>query len=262
MGRRGPKPGGLVLTVVKLPAAMRAALQRKAEANAKKKKGWNLSDEIRRGLQDSLHEAPDDRTRGVMLLFQSVLRSIVGRKPMPRTVEGLMEDLKAPRRPPSGPHWLDSPAAFDEVVIALNTVLAAIRPPEPSADDLPFRGRFNALTTLQDLQKAPDMAPARASQHVREMVHIRDTIGSDVVDRALTFGRTAQEIRDSEPERLELAALRRKHAASNLKPPGPPLTNEEERRMRALIKRLVISPADEEPKEFIFERARLGEPPE
>jgi hypothetical protein len=185
MGARGPKPFGSV----KLSARLSAGLVKALMASAAKRKK-NMSQEIENRLSQALREDSDDRTRGLVLLPTSVLRSTMGRKPMPARIE----DLKAPAPAPStnAPHWLDDRAAFDQAVIAINTVLAAIRPPgEAPTDDLPFRGRFNALATLQDLVKAPVMAPASASKHVRSMVHIRDAIGGDVVDRALTFGRTA-----------------------------------------------------------------------
>jgi hypothetical protein len=266
MVHRGPKAAGLVPIVVKLLNTMRATLQSKTEAKAKTKPGWKLSDEIRNRLQrtiddDLVQQQDDTRTHGLMLLFESVLRSTMGRKSLPPLLQDLAEDLKAPRsrRPPPGPHWLDDAATFDQAVLAINTVLAAIRPPaaiEAPADDLPFRGKFNALATLQDLVKAPAREPASASKHVRSMMHIRDTIGGDVVDRVLTFGKTAEQIRDSEPERLELAGLRRKHAASKLKPPGPPLSDSETRRMKALANRLATIPEGES---MVFDDQAIAE---
>ena len=228
MGHRGPKPAGLVVTVVKLPDTMRTALLAAATKRKRTKREWNLSDEIRHRLQHSLDD-PDDydeRTRALMRLLMSTFRSM-----------GLMKTT-------AKAHWTDDAHAFDQVVIAITTVLAAIRPPVPTeapAEGPIYQGAFNARETLRDVQRAPAIAPANASRHRQEMAHLRQLIG-DVVDRAIVYGKTAEEIRDSKRERSELAALRLKESKAALKHPlGPPLTNVEERRLKELLKRLPIA---------------------
>jgi hypothetical protein len=72
------------------------------------------------------------------------------------------------------------------------------------------------------------------------MMLISQVIG-DVADRAIIHGKTAEQLRADEPARLELVALRKKHANA-VRGKVVPLTNAEERRMKALIKRLVTVP--------------------
>lgn len=212
MGRRGPKPGGLEMTVIKLPGGVRTALMAAATKGDR-----NLSEEIRRRLQNSLYDLADERTRGLMLLLQSTLRSAMGARKMSS--------------------WLDDPYAFDQAVTAITTVLEAIRP-AGSIAGAGLHGAFAARGTLADVQMAPMTAPADASAHRREMVMIRQMIGDVVADRALVYGKTARQARADEPARLELVALRKKEAHS-VRGEAPALTCAEERRMKALIARLL-----------------------
>jgi hypothetical protein len=215
--RRGPKPAGLISTVVKIPGGMRAALLAAAAKGER-----NLSEEVRYRLQHSLNDPEDERTRAVMWLLQSVLRSTMGRKMS---------------------IWLDDPYAFDQAVIAITMTLEMIRAPgaiEAPAAGAGLHGAFAARATMADVQKAPAIAPANASAHRREMVLIRQVIG-DLADRAMIHGKTAEQLRADEPARLELVALRR-NEANAVRGKGVPLTNGEERRMKALIKRLVTVP--------------------
>jgi hypothetical protein len=178
-----------------------------------------MSREIEHRLNRSLHDPADERTRAVMWLLLSVLRSTLGRKMST---------------------WLDDPYAFDQAVVAITTTLELIRPQAPievQADGAGLHGAFAARATLTDVQKAPAIAPANASGHRREMVLIRQAIG-EVVDRAMIHGKTAEQLRADEPARLELVALRQKEADAVWRK-GPPPTNEETKRMRALIERLV-----------------------
>jgi hypothetical protein len=184
-----------------------------------------MSREIENRLNRSLHDPEDERTRALMWLLQSVLRSTMGRRKMST--------------------WLDDPYCFDQAVTAITTVMDLIRPPG-AIEGADLHGAFAARGTLADVQKAPTIAPARASGHQREMVMIRQAIGGDVVDRAMIHGKTAEQLRADEPARLELVALRQKEANAAWRK-GPVLTNDETKRMKALIKRLVTLPAEGEP---------------
>jgi hypothetical protein len=213
VGLRGPKPGGLVSTVVKLPPGVRAAL---LDAAARRKR--NLSEEVRHRLQYSLRDPEDDRTQGLMWLLAAAVRSTIGRRKMSS--------------------WLDDPSAYDEALAAINTVLEAIRPPGAIEGAGRLHGAFAARGTMADLQRAPALPPVMASRHRQEMVEIRQAIGGNVVDRAMIHGKTAEQVRADKPARLELVALRKKEALS-VQGKGQPLTNQEGRRLKALIARLV-----------------------
>lgn len=188
MGDRGPKPAGLI----KISARLSSGLVETLTASASKRRR-NMSREIENRLNRSIVDDRDDeRTRALMRLLRSVLRSTMGRK------------MSA---------WLDDPHAFDQAVIAINTVLELIRPQGgiegAQADGAGgLHGAFNARVTLADVQKAPAIAQANASGHRREMVLIRQAIG-DVVDRAMIHGETAEQRRAATAEILELIALRK-----------------------------------------------------
>jgi hypothetical protein len=216
MGKRsGPRPAGLI----KLSARLSSSLVEALTASALKRKR-NMSREIEHRLNRSMIDDRDDeRTYALLRLLRSVLRSTMGRKMST---------------------WLDDPHAFDQAVIAINTTLELIRPKStidaPAAGD-GLHGALAAHGTLADIQKSPTIAPANASAYRREMTMLRQAIG-DVVDRAMIHGKTAEQLRADEPARLELVALRKKDAYATWRN-GPVLTNDETKRMKILIARLV-----------------------
>jgi hypothetical protein len=128
----GPKPAGLI----KISARLSSGMVEKLKASALKRKR-NMSREIEHRLNRSLQDPEDERTRAVMWLLQSALRSTMGRKMST---------------------WLDDPYTFDQAVIAIITTLELIRPPggiEAPAAGAGLHGAFAARATQADVQKGP-----------------------------------------------------------------------------------------------------------
>jgi hypothetical protein len=176
-------------------------------------------------------EFGDRRVYGLMRLLNSVVLSTIGRKTAAETKAG---------------HWLDDPYGFDQAVIAINTVLELIGPAgeiPPSPAEGAYQGKFNALATLLDIQKAPDVLPTRASRHARAMFTLKRDI-SDLVDRALIYGSTAEQTRH---QARQFGELIQELAPLQLKARKTPdaMSNEELRRLEALtaqVKRLRQQP--------------------
>jgi hypothetical protein len=225
MGKRGPKQQPAKTKHINF--RLRLDLNALVEAAARKRNlsvSREIENRLTRTLDDDRKFQDDERTRALMGLLTSVLRSM-----------GLMKTA-------ANAHWLDDAYAYDQAVIAITTVLAAIRPPGEigaPADGPTYQGAFNARETLRDVQRAPARVPANASRHRHEMAHLRRDIG-DVVDRAIVYGRTADQIRESKRDRLELAELRLRESKAAIDQ-GPELTFDEAKRLKDLVKRLPIA---------------------
>jgi hypothetical protein len=209
MGKRGPTAKGeyrdkTQVLSTRISAELREALAAAAE-------GSTLSREIEHRLRRTFAEDKQiadvfgsRRNFQLMRLIASVIDSTVNRK------------VDKPKK--QNVDWLDDPYAFDQAVRAIAAVLNAIRPPGAVPQSLDealdqyggtFQGEFNAVETLRDIQKAPDMLPVMATRHQKRMARMKEDIG-DLADRALTRGRSADDTRRLSELGRKLAALRRK----------------------------------------------------
>jgi hypothetical protein len=193
MGKRGPAPTGeygdksQVLST-RIRADTRAALVAAAENS-----GRSLSQEIEHRLRRTFTDDENivdafgsRRNYALMKLIASVIETTA--------------NLKRPNA-----DWLDVPYAFDQVTRAIAAVLEKIRPagelPNSIDDDemLDHGGRMqwkvNTLEVLRAVQVADAKLPlTKGSRRQHTMAKLKSDIG-DIADRAVLYGRTADETR-------------------------------------------------------------------
>lgn len=243
--RTGPAPKGayagksMVLST-RITPETRAAL-----VEAKTKSGRSLSQEIEHRLRRSF-----DHDERVIEIFGSRQNYAVL-----RLIAAAMEITN----PVRGGSWRDDPFAYEQMIIAVNTVLAALRPPgEPSLEPLPgvdgegleddpiaratgssflLRGALRAEDLLQRIkQAAPSLpVPPRPIKGLANLLRnrtdpvpfIRDDLGA-LVERIPQQGTVAEEAKrrfwtaifaDVAADEAAPAAVR-KWAADQ--PAGPP----------------------------------------
>lgn len=232
--RTGPAPKGayagksMVLST-RITPETRAAL-----VGAKTKSGRSLSQEIEHRLRRSF-----DRDERWIEIFGSRQNYAVL-----RLIAAAMDTVNPTR---SGSSWRDDPFAFDQMIIAVNAVLAALRPPgDPSAERvaeaagsggptdpytrakqsyLPLQGALRAEDLLQRIKETDPALPI--PRRADPVPFIRDDLGA-LVDRIPLQGDIAEEAKrrffkslfaDFPPDNSASDAVRQ--WASGL-PPGPP----------------------------------------
>jgi hypothetical protein len=183
------------------------------EALAAAAKGRTLSREIEHRLRRTFSEDKQveaifgsRRNFQLMRLIASVIESTVNRK------------VDMPKK--SIVDWTADPYVFDQAMRAIVAVLEAIRPPGAVPQSLnetldqyggTFQGEFNAIETLREIQKAPDALLLKGTRHQKKMADVKQDIG-DLADRALIYGRSADDTRKLSELGRKLAVLRKKQA--------------------------------------------------
>jgi hypothetical protein len=208
MGKRGPAPTGeygdksQVLST-RIRADTRASLVAAAESS-----GRSLSQEIEHRLRRTF---TDDRN--IVDAFGS-RRNYALMKLIASVIE-TTANLKRPNI-----DWLDDPYAFDQVTRAVAAILELIRPagelPNSSDDNdmLDHGGRMqwkvNALEALRAVQVADAKLPlTKGARRQHIMAKLKSDIG-DVADRAVLYGRKADETRKLSELGRRFAPLMRK----------------------------------------------------
>ena len=231
MGKRGPTAKGEYHDKSKVLSTRISAELREALELVAKDRGGTLSREIEHRLRRTFD---DDRKIDLvfgsrrmfqlMRLIASVIESTVNRK---------IDVAKKPNL-----DWLDDPYAYDQAMRAIIVTLETMRPQGKIPQSLDeaidqyggtFQGDFNALATLRDVQKAPDALPVNGSRYRKMIAGMKKDIG-DLVDRAVTYGQTADQVRSTGLLVQNYSALQSKEKKT------PQLMTDEERKQLKALK--------------------------